>query len=168
MSATLLYGLREALALVCREGLENVITRHQKAAVALQSALVELGLQLHVRNVEHRLPTITSVNLPRDIDWKQIVDFAANEYVLDSHQLPFIRYNFMCEFNCFDVFCFFSPFWFYHIGFSSVEIAGGLGPTAGEIIRVGLMGDNARQQYVDKAISIVKTALKHIRGLSNL
>lgn len=101
MSATLLYGLREALALVCREGLENVITRHQKAAAALQSALVELGLQLHVRNIEHRLPTITSVNLPRDIDWKQIVDFAATEYVLHSHKLPFIRFNFMCEFNCF-------------------------------------------------------------------
>lgn len=49
-----------------------------------------------------------------------------------------------------------------------MEIAGGLGPTAGEIIRIGLMGENARQQYVDKAISTVKSALKHIRGLSNL
>lgn len=50
----------------------------------------------------------------------------------------------------------------------SVEIAGGLGPTAGEIIRIGLMGENARQQHVDKAIDVLKNALKQIRGLSNL
>lgn len=85
MSATLLYGLREALALVCREGLQNVVARHQRASAALQSALIELGLQLHVRNAQHRLPTITAINLPRDIDWKKIVEFAAKEYVESSN-----------------------------------------------------------------------------------
>lgn len=84
VSATLLYGLREALALVCKEGLENVIARHQKAAAALQLEVLRLGLQLHVRKAANRLPTITAVNLPRH-QWKQIVDLAAKEYVRFSH-----------------------------------------------------------------------------------
>lgn len=75
-----MYGLREALTLICKEGLESVITRHQKSSAALQSALINLGFQLYVRNVDHRLPTITSVKLSRDMDWKKIVEFAANEY----------------------------------------------------------------------------------------
>lgn len=84
ISATLLYGLREALAAVCKEGLEQTINRHQKASTELQNGLNELGLQMYVKNVAHRLPTITSVKLPREVDWKRIVEIAANEYVIKT------------------------------------------------------------------------------------
>lgn len=81
VSATLLYGLREALAVVCNEGLEKTIARHQNAAEELRIGLNELGLELYVKTPANRLPTITSVKLPKDVDWKKIVDIAANEYV---------------------------------------------------------------------------------------
>lgn len=79
ISASLLYGLREALAVVCNEGLEKTIARHQKASFELHSGLNELGLQLYVKNAAHRLPTITSIKVPKEIDWKKIVEIGANE-----------------------------------------------------------------------------------------
>lgn len=57
--------------------------------------------------------------------------------------------------------------YFYNFSFS-VEIAGGLGPTAGEIIRIGLMGENARSEYVAIALKVLRESLKNIRSLSNL
>lgn len=50
----------------------------------------------------------------------------------------------------------------------AVEIAGGLGPTVGMIIRIGLMGENARSDYVATALQILRESLKNIRSLSNL
>lgn len=82
MSATLLYGLREALAIVCNEGLEKTIERHRKSAEELRIGLNEMGLELYVKNPAYRLPTITSVKIPKEIDWKKIVEIGANEYVL--------------------------------------------------------------------------------------
>lgn len=81
ISATLLYGLREALAVICKEGLERTIERHQNAAAKLKNGLNELGLELYVKNPVNRLPTITSVKLPKEVDWKRIIDIGANEYV---------------------------------------------------------------------------------------
>lgn len=79
VSATLLYGLREALAVVCAEGLDAIIRRHQSAAAYLREKLTEHALQLYVELPAARLPTITSVKLPVDCDWKRVIDFAANE-----------------------------------------------------------------------------------------
>lgn len=81
ISASLCYGLREALANVCNEGLENTIARHQKASEELKTGLSELGLQLYVKMPANRLPTITSIKLPKEIDWKKIVEIGANELV---------------------------------------------------------------------------------------
>lgn len=50
----------------------------------------------------------------------------------------------------------------------AVEIAGGLGPTAGLIIRIGLMGENARPDYVATALNVLRESLKNIRSLSRL
>lgn len=82
ISATLLYGLREALANVCKEGLEKSIERHQKCAGVLRIGLNEMGLELFVKNPAYRLPTITSVEIPKDIDWKKIAEIGDKEYVL--------------------------------------------------------------------------------------
>lgn len=42
----------------------------------------------------------------------------------------------------------------------SLEVAGGLGPTAGQIFRIGLLGDNARREYVEFALQVLKDGLK--------
>ena len=40
-----------------------------------------------------------------------------------------------------------------------VEIAGGLGPTAGKVWRIGVMGVNARIEKVDLVLKALKDAL---------
>ena len=55
-----MYGLREGLAMVAEEGLENCWRRHRLAADTLQAGLAELGLEMFVpdpkaRYVDHHL-----------------------------------------------------------------------------------------------------------------
>ena len=44
-----------------------------------------------------------------------------------------------------------------------LEIAGGLGPTAGKVWRIGLMGENACSEKVDFALRILKEAIDHVK-----
>lgn len=77
ISTTLLYGLREALAQVCTQGLENFILRHQRCAERLQKGLQEMNLELFVKNAVCRLPTITTIVIPKDIGaWRKICEYA--------------------------------------------------------------------------------------------
>ncbi|KAF4521876.1 hypothetical protein B566_EDAN008406 [Ephemera danica] len=43
---------------------------------------------------------------------------------------------------------------------NQVEIAGGLGPTAGRVIRIGLMGQNATQEKAELALRVLREALE--------
>jgi alanine-glyoxylate transaminase/serine-glyoxylate transaminase/serine-pyruvate transaminase len=61
------YALREALRLIYEEGLEKRFERHRANAAALWEGLEALGLQPHVP-LDHRLPTLTTVLVPEDID----------------------------------------------------------------------------------------------------
>ena len=40
-----------------------------------------------------------------------------------------------------------------------MEISGGLGPTAGKVFRIGLMGPNACEENVDLVLKVLKEAL---------
>lgn len=42
-----------------------------------------------------------------------------------------------------------------------IEIGGGLGPTAGKILRIGLMGVNAQICIVDRILSAFRDGLQH-------
>jgi len=44
-----------------------------------------------------------------------------------------------------------------------VEISGGLGPTAGKVWRIGVMGNNANAATIDKVLEALGAALKHVR-----
>jgi alanine-glyoxylate transaminase/serine-glyoxylate transaminase/serine-pyruvate transaminase len=44
----------------------------------------------------------------------------------------------------------------------SVEIAGGLGPTAGKVWRIGLMGANAKPANVTIVLAALEDALHHV------
>ena len=50
----------------------------------------------------------------------------------------------------------FTSFHFSHL----VEISGGLGPTAGKVWRIGVMGNNANIKTVSKVLDALKEALK--------
>uniref|UniRef100_A0A8C5QAS2 Alanine--glyoxylate aminotransferase n=1 Tax=Leptobrachium leishanense TaxID=445787 RepID=A0A8C5QAS2_9ANUR len=43
----------------------------------------------------------------------------------------------------------------------SIEITGGLGPSAGKVFRIGLMGYNSTQANVDRVLDALRDALKH-------
>jgi alanine-glyoxylate transaminase/serine-glyoxylate transaminase/serine-pyruvate transaminase len=61
------YALREALALVAEEGLENRIARHAQNGRALHAGLAAMGLSLATAP-PHRLPQLSCVRIPDGID----------------------------------------------------------------------------------------------------
>ena len=73
------FGMREALRLLAEEGLDNAWARHRRNAEALWTGLESLGLEMHVPE-KLRLPTLTTVRIPEDVDGK-----AFSSHLLDAH-----------------------------------------------------------------------------------
>jgi alanine-glyoxylate transaminase / serine-glyoxylate transaminase / serine-pyruvate transaminase len=103
------FALREALRIVAEEGLEARFERHRVNAELLWEGLQSLDLPPRVP-IEYRLPTLTTPQLPEDIDEAAIRRQLLNQY--------------------------------------NIEIAGGFGPLAGKIWRIGLMGYSSRIENV--------------------
>ncbi|XP_076253403.1 alanine-glyoxylate aminotransferase isoform X2 [Rhynchophorus ferrugineus] len=82
-SAPLLFALREALAILAEEGLKNVITRHQECANILYDGLNKIGLELYIKDKCKRLPSVTSVKVPDEVNWRAVADFAMKNYNLE-------------------------------------------------------------------------------------
>jgi alanine-glyoxylate transaminase/serine-glyoxylate transaminase/serine-pyruvate transaminase len=61
------FALYEALRMVAEEGLEARWERHSRNAALLAEGLEGLGLRLHVAP-EYRLPPLTTVRVPDDVD----------------------------------------------------------------------------------------------------
>jgi alanine-glyoxylate transaminase/serine-glyoxylate transaminase/serine-pyruvate transaminase len=76
-----IYGLYEGLRLVVEEGLEKRWARHRKNAEMLWHGLEDLGLTLHVPK-EHRLPSLTTVCIPADID-----EASVRHQLLDAYNI---------------------------------------------------------------------------------
>lgn len=120
---TAFYALREGLAVLAEEGLENCWKRHETVAEYFYAGLESMGLKLFVKEKKSRLPTVTTIVAPHGYDWKEIT-----AYIMKTHHL---------------------------------EISGGLGPSVGLVLRVGLMGCNSTQASVDLVLSALRDALKH-------
>lgn len=60
----LLQGLRVAIDILQTEGLENVFTRHQRAAEATRRAVSQWGLDAQCRNPAEYCSSLTAVRLP--------------------------------------------------------------------------------------------------------
>ncbi|MEB3241164.1 MAG: alanine--glyoxylate aminotransferase family protein, partial [Synechococcus sp.] len=73
------FGLREALRLICEEGIENSWARHRRNSEQLWAGLERIGMELHVP-LSYRLPTLTTVRIPDGVDGKA---FAA--HLLNKH-----------------------------------------------------------------------------------
>nr|KAF6336092.1 alanine--glyoxylate and serine--pyruvate aminotransferase [Myotis myotis] len=117
-----LFSLRESLALIAEEGLENSWRRHRDVTAYLHGRLQGLGLQLFVKDPTLRLPTVTTIAVPAGYDWRDIV-----KYLMDHF---------------------------------SIEITGGLGPSLGKVLRIGLLGCNATRENVDRVIEALQEALQ--------
>jgi alanine-glyoxylate transaminase / serine-glyoxylate transaminase / serine-pyruvate transaminase len=68
-SATnLLYGLREAIAMLREEGLENVFARHRRHAEATRAAVRAWGLEVLCADEREYSPSLTAVVMPEGVD----------------------------------------------------------------------------------------------------
>ncbi|MCP4427658.1 MAG: alanine--glyoxylate aminotransferase family protein [Chloroflexi bacterium] len=114
------YALREALRLVAEEGLEARWARHQANAELFWDGLAAMGMECLVPH-EYRLPSLTTVRVPKGVDAKAVAGRLLREY--------------------------------------NIEIAGGFGPLAGQIWRVGLMGFNSRPENVMLLLAALQEVL---------
>jgi len=120
-SATLLYALREGLALVAEEGLENRWERHRRNHLAFVAGIEAMGLRMHVPE-GHRLWTLNTPCVPEGVN-----DAKVRQYLLEKR---------------------------------GIEIAGGFGPLAGKVFRIGLMGYGSTGENVLLALEALESALR--------
>ena len=76
---SLFYALREGLAIVAEEGLENRWARHKKAHERLTAGLSKLGLSMHVAE-PHRLWNLNTPRVPAGVS-----DAAVRKRLMDEH-----------------------------------------------------------------------------------
>lgn len=67
-ATNLLYGLKEALAMLQEEGLEAVFARHRRLAAAARAAVEAWGLEVLCRNPAEQSPVLTAVMMPPSHD----------------------------------------------------------------------------------------------------
>jgi len=119
-SATMLYALREGLAIIREEGLENRWERHRRNHQAFVAGIEALGLHMHVAE-PHRLWTLNTPCVPAGVD-----DAKVRQRLLAEH---------------------------------GIEIAGGFGPLAGKIFRIGLMGHSSTEENVRTILDVLERSL---------
>jgi alanine-glyoxylate transaminase/serine-glyoxylate transaminase/serine-pyruvate transaminase len=67
-ATNLLYGLKEALAMLQEEGLDDVFARHQRLAAACRAAVKAWGLEVLCQNPAEQSPVLTGVLMPPSHD----------------------------------------------------------------------------------------------------
>ena len=78
-SATMFYALREGLAIVHEEGLENRWERHRRNHLAFVAGIEKLGLQMLVTDPASRLWTLNTPRVPAGVD-----DAKVRQYLLEQ------------------------------------------------------------------------------------
>jgi alanine-glyoxylate transaminase/serine-glyoxylate transaminase/serine-pyruvate transaminase len=121
-SATLLFALREGLAIMAEEGRENRWSRHKRNHEAFVAGVEAMGLEMFVANAADRLWTLNTPRVPAGID-----DAKVRAFLLDQY---------------------------------GMEIAGGFGPLAGKVFRIGTMGYGSTPQNVVMILEALEAALR--------
>jgi alanine-glyoxylate transaminase/serine-glyoxylate transaminase/serine-pyruvate transaminase len=75
------YALREALAIILEEGLENRWERHKHNSQAFAAGIEEMGLEMLVAPA-HRLWTLNTVKIPQGVD-----DLGVRKRLLSEHSI---------------------------------------------------------------------------------
>ena len=117
-SATMFYALREALAIIAEEGIENRWQRHRRNHDAFVASLEAMGWRMHVA-AEHQLWTLNTPRVPEGVD-----DAKVRRRLLDER---------------------------------GIEVAGGFGPLAGKVFRIGLMGHSSTAENVATILEALRS-----------
>jgi alanine-glyoxylate transaminase/serine-glyoxylate transaminase/serine-pyruvate transaminase len=120
-SATMFYGLREGLALIEEEGLQNRWERHHQAHLEFVRQIEALGLEMLVAPKD-RIWNLNTPKVPQGVDDAKV-------------RTTLLKDN-------------------------GIEIAGGFGPLAGKVFRVGLMGPLATTESVNHFVECFGKALR--------
>ncbi|MFC3996845.1 pyridoxal-phosphate-dependent aminotransferase family protein [Nocardiopsis sediminis] len=78
----LIASLDAALGRICDEGIDAVAERHRAAGARLQEGVQELGLELFAAE-GHRLPQLTSVRVPDDVDSAKVREQLLSDYGIE-------------------------------------------------------------------------------------
>jgi alanine-glyoxylate transaminase/serine-glyoxylate transaminase/serine-pyruvate transaminase len=81
-SLPMLYGLRESLAMLFEEGLENVFARHHRLAEGTRRAVKAWGLELCARAPQWNSDTVTAILVPAGFNGAEVIDVAYRRYNL--------------------------------------------------------------------------------------
>lgn len=81
-SIPMLYGLREALAMLFEEGMEHVIERHARLARGVRAAVAAWALPTCCRDPDAASDTVTTILTPAGLDANQLIGRAFTHYNL--------------------------------------------------------------------------------------
>jgi len=81
-SLPMLYGLRESLAVLFEEGLENVFARHHRLAEGTRAAVKAWGLSLCAKEPKWHSDTVSAILVPPGFNGAEVIDIAYRRYDL--------------------------------------------------------------------------------------
>lgn len=76
----LIYGLKESLAMLFEEGLDNVYARHYRLAEGVRLAVAAWGLTLCAHSPNLYSDTVSAIYVPEGFDSNQLTDHAFSQY----------------------------------------------------------------------------------------
>ncbi len=79
-SIPLLYGLRESLDLLLKEGLANVFKRHHRLAEGVRNAIQAWRLKTCAKEPKWYSDTVTAIVVPPNRDAREVINIAYNRY----------------------------------------------------------------------------------------
>ena len=79
-SMPLLYGLRESMAMLMEEGLENVFARHHRLAEGTRQAIKAWGLELCAKAPKWHSDTVSAIMVPPGFNAAEVIDVAYRRY----------------------------------------------------------------------------------------
>jgi alanine-glyoxylate transaminase/serine-glyoxylate transaminase/serine-pyruvate transaminase len=81
-SLPMLYGLRESIAMLLEEGLDNVFARHHRLAEGTRQAVKAWGLELCARAPKWHSDTVSAIMVPPGVNGAEVIDIAYRRYNL--------------------------------------------------------------------------------------
>ncbi len=78
----MLYGLRESVAMLLEEGLENVFARHHRLAEGVRAAVKAWGLDLCAKSPKWYSDTVSAIMVPPHVKGEDVIDIAYKRYNL--------------------------------------------------------------------------------------
>jgi len=79
-SIPLLYGLKEAMAVMFEEGLDNVVQRHHHLASGVRSAVAAWGLKLCAKDPKWDSDTVSAIMVPEGFNGADVISTAYRRY----------------------------------------------------------------------------------------